>query len=84
LRKGEIGRCGAAKSNLRSFLEVFSRINKKTKLDFHFKFGVILNNVAVIIWMDSAPVKIMSTIHKVTRDKSEVLRMRKHPGKKKY
>jgi hypothetical protein len=61
---------------------VFSRIDKKTKLDFHFKSKVVLDNVALIIWMNSAPLKMMSTIHKITGDGLEVLRMRKYPERK--
>jgi hypothetical protein len=37
LRKRGIGGYRTAKSNLRGFPKVFSRIDKKTKLDFHFK-----------------------------------------------
>jgi hypothetical protein len=53
LRARGTGGCGIAKHG---FPEVFSGIDKKTKLDFHFKSGVVLDNVAVIIWIDSAPV----------------------------
>jgi hypothetical protein len=66
-----------------AFLEAFSGIDKKTMLDFHFKSRVVLDNVAVIIYMvDSVPIKMMSTIQKMTGDEWEVLRMRKYLGRK--
>jgi hypothetical protein len=37
LKKRGIGGYRTAKSNLRGFPKVFSMIDKKTKLDFHFK-----------------------------------------------
>lgn len=79
LRKMGIGACSTAKSNLNGFPREFKEVNKKSRLDYHFKTGVVKDNVGVLIWMDSAPVTMMTTIHSL---QTESLKHRWHPGQK--
>jgi len=79
LRKMGVGACGIVKSNLKGFPSEFKEVNKKSKLDYHFKTGVVKEDVGVLIWMDSAPVTMMTTIHSLH---AEDLKYRWHPGQK--
>jgi len=51
-------------------------------MPYHFRSGAVNDGVVTLLWMDSSPVTMMSTIHPLSDEDSLVLRMRKHPGNK--
>jgi len=55
-------------------------VGKNAKLPY--QSGAVNHGVATLLWMDSSPVTMMSTIHPLSGEDSQVLRMRKHPGNK--
>jgi hypothetical protein len=62
----------------------FSELDAITpiKIFNYFRSGAVNDGVATLLWMDSSPVTMMSTIHPLSGEDSLVLRMRKHPGNK--
>jgi hypothetical protein len=63
---------------------LFSELNAITPIEIfnYFRSGAVNDGIATLLWMDSSPVTIMSTIHPLSGKDSLVLRMRKHPGNK--
>ena len=51
-------------------------------LPYYFKSGIVTQDVGVLLWFDNAPVTIMTTIHSLNGEKSEIVRQRKRPGRK--
>ena len=81
LRRMGVGACGTCRPHFRGFPKEL-RVGKKAKLPYHFRNGAVIDGVAVLLWMDSAPVTMMSTIHPLSGEESLVSKMRKHPGNK--
>lgn len=79
LRRMGVGGCGTAKANLKGYPEEFKAVNRKSKLDYHFRSGVVKDKVGCLLWIDSAPVTMMSTIHSL---QEQELHARWHPGDK--
>ena len=78
-----IGACGTARPNSKDFPKELA-ISKKAvgQLPYHFRAGIIVRDVGVLLWFDNAPVTIMTTIHSLIGEKSEISRKRKRPGRK--
>jgi len=81
LRQMGIGACGTCRQQFHVFPQELN-VGKNAKLPYHFLSGVVNDGVATLLWMDSSPVIMMSTIHPLSGEDSLVLRMRKHPGNK--
>jgi len=81
LRRMGIGACGTCRQQFRGFPKEL-KVGKNAKLLYHFRSGAVNDGVATLLWMDSSPVTMMSTIHPLSGEDSLVLRMRKHPGNK--
>jgi len=58
------------------------QVGKNAKLPYHCRSEAVNVGVATLLWMDSVPVTMMSTIRPLSGEDSLVLRMRKHPGNK--
>ena len=52
------------------------------KLPYHCGSGAFNDGVAILLWMDSSPVTMRSTIHPLSGENSLLLKMRIHPGNK--
>jgi hypothetical protein len=76
-----VGACGTARSNSKDFPTELS-IPKNSKLPYHWRTSLVVNGVAVMLWMDSAPVLVMTTMHPTTGRSSEIFTDRKKPGPK--
>jgi len=63
---------------------LFSELDAITPIQMfkHFQSGAVNDGAATLLWMDSSPVTMLSTIHPLSGEDSLVLRMRKHPGNK--
>jgi hypothetical protein len=81
LRRMGVGACGTCRQQFRGFPKKL-KVGKNAKLPYHFRSGAVHDGVVTLLWMDSSPVKMMSTIHPLSGKDSLVLRMRKHPGYK--
>jgi hypothetical protein len=62
----------------------FSELDAITPIQIfnYFQSGAVNDAVATLLWMDSSPVTMMSTIHPLSGEDSLVLRMRQHPDNK--
>jgi len=76
-----IGACGTCRQQFWGFPKEL-KVGKNAKLLYHFQSGPVNDGVATLLWMDSSPVTMMSTIHPLSGEDSLVLRMTKHPGNK--
>ena len=75
-----IGTCSIWRKEFWEFpMEV--KVWKNAKLPYYFGSGVVTNGVATLLWMDSSPVTMMSTVHPRSGEDSLVLRKRKHISK---
>jgi len=81
LHRMGIGTCGTCRQQFRGFPKEL-KVGKNAKLPYHFRSGAVNDGVATLLWMDSSPVTMMSTIHPLSGEDSLVLRMRKHLGNK--
>lgn len=79
----DIGACGTAKPGSRDFPSVLAIPKKDVgKVSSHFKAGLIIRDVGILLWFDNAPVPMMTTIHYLKGEKAEILRDRNRPGRK--
>ena len=63
LKKIGVGGCETARASQTGFPKEFKFDKKKAKLDYHFKSGIVRDKVGVLVWIYSAPVVMMTTIH---------------------
>ena len=86
LRKLGIGACETARQNCSGFpkeLKVGKTLTGKQKLDYHFitgmEVGMTASNrgVLAVLWMDNAPVTMLTTVHNIHGSKSHVITERK-------
>lgn len=83
LRKRGIGACGTARTTSKNFpSQLLIPKNAATKMDYHYRAGIINDGVATMLWIDNAPVSMMTSIHQLKGRKSEVLKLRRKPGPK--
>lgn len=73
------GEYGAAKANLKVYPDEFKSVTKKSNHEYQFRFGVVKNSVGCLLCIDSAPVRMMSTIHSL---KDRAWKSQWHPGAK--
>jgi hypothetical protein len=76
-----IGACGSGRQQFQGFPKEL-KVEKNAKLLYHIRSGAVNDGVATLLWMDSLPVAMMSTIHPLSGEDSLVLRLRKHPRNK--
>jgi hypothetical protein len=76
-----IGACGTCRQQFQRFPEE-QKVGKNATLPYYFRSGAVNDGVAPLLWMDSSPVTMMSTMHLLSGEDSLVLGMRKHPGNK--
>ena len=78
-----IGAFGTARPNSKDFPKELA-ISKKAvgQLPYHFRSGMIVRDVGVLLWFEYAPVTIMTTIYSLIGEKSAISRKRKRPGRK--
>jgi len=81
LRRMEIEACGISRQQFCGCSKELE-VGENAKLPYRFRSGAVNDGVATLLWMDSSPVTMMSTIHPPSGEDSLVLRMRKHPGNK--
>ena len=88
LRKFGIDACSTAKQNCSEFpkeLKVEKTLTGNLKLDYYFltgiKVGMMVSNAEVlaVLWMDNAPVTMLTTVHNIHGSKSHVDTERKRP-----
>ncbi|KAF9367391.1 hypothetical protein CPB97_005841, partial [Podila verticillata] len=66
-----IGACGTVRINSADFPEPL-KVSKSEKLDWNKLSGVVVNNqVLAIVWMDNAPVTMLTTIHSITDEEKD-------------
>lgn len=76
LRDLKIGACGTARINSRQF-PASLKVDKKAKYDWDTLSDVVVDNtVLAVVWVDNAPVPMLSTIHKITGSEARVRRLR--------
>jgi len=73
-----IGSCGTCRYQFRGFPKEL-KVVKNANLPYHFRSVAGNNLVATLLWTESLPVTIMSTIHSLSGEDSLVQRMRKVP-----
>ena len=86
--KFRIGTCETARQNSSGFpeeLRVEKTLTGNQKLDYHFLTRIKVsmtvgnNGVLAILWIDNAPVTMLTTVHNIHGSKSHVTTDRKHP-----
>ena len=83
LRKKGVGACGTARTSSKMFPpELVVPKNKSSQLGYHERAGMVVDEVAIMLWMDNAPVSMMTTIHQLKGRGSEVQKERRPPGLK--
>ena len=83
LRKKGVGACGTARTSSKMFPpELVVPKNKSSQLGYHERAGMVVDEVAIMLWMDNAPVSMMTTIHQLKGRGSEVQKERRRPGLK--
>ena len=77
-----IGVCRTARPNSKDFPKELA-ISKKAvgQLPYHFRSGMIVRDVGVRLWFDNMPITIMTTIHSLIGEKSEISRKQKRLGR---
>ncbi|KAF9078876.1 hypothetical protein BGX23_006032, partial [Mortierella sp. AD031] len=79
LRQLQIGACGTVRVNSAGFPKRL-KVPKAKKLAWNTLSGIVVNNqVLAVIWMDNAPVSMLSTIHKIHMDDNFIERIRRRP-----
>ena len=88
LKKFRISACGTARQNCSSFpkkLKVRKTLTGSQKLDYHFltrmEVDATVSNcdILAVLWMDNAPVTMLTTVHNIYSAKSHIVTERKHP-----
>ena len=75
--------CGTARPNSKDFPKELAISRKAVgQLPYYFRSGMIIRDVGVLWWFDNTPVTIMTTIHSLIGETSEIARRRKRPGRK--
>ncbi|RPA98281.1 hypothetical protein L873DRAFT_1579108, partial [Choiromyces venosus 120613-1] len=75
--------CGMVRPNSKDFPEKLTILkNAVGQLQYHFKSGIIVRDVGILLWFDNAPITIMTTIHNLKVEKSEIIRQCKRPNRK--
>ncbi|KAF9368312.1 hypothetical protein CPB97_004733, partial [Podila verticillata] len=75
----EIGACGTAHINSKQFPPPL-KVNKKLKYEWdQLSSAVVDNTVLAVVWVDNAPVPMLSTIHQITGDNAHISHLRYHP-----
>lgn len=81
-KKG-IGACGTSCTSSKDFSpELIIPKNALSKLNFHYRAGVVTRGITTMLWIDNAPVSLMTSIHQLKGRKSEVLKEQHKPGPK--
>jgi hypothetical protein len=84
LRQLQIGTGGTVRVNSPGFPKQL-KVPKAWKLAWNSLSGIVVNNqVLAVIWMDNAPVSMLSTIHKIHTDDNFIERIRRCPRKLQY
>ncbi|CAB4385768.1 unnamed protein product [Rhizophagus irregularis] len=77
LREKKIGACRTVRKNSANFPHIL-KIDRK--LDWNTLSGVVVDNVLAILWMDNAPVTMLSTIHQIYNgNENQIERIRRRP-----
>ena len=84
LRKNGIGGYGSAPTSSKNFPPdlILSKNKSSRLLEYHERAETVVDGVAVMLWMDNAPVSMMATIHQLKGRRCEVLKEWKRPGLK--
>jgi hypothetical protein len=79
LREIGIGACGTTRPSSKNFPKEL-KCKKEDKFEWGAKTGIVVDNsVLAVLWMDNAPVTMLSTIHNITGPDSTVRRSRRCP-----
>lgn len=79
LRGLNIGACGTTRINSACFPDTL-KVGKSEKLQWNTLTGVVIDKqVLAVVWMDNAPVTMLSTIHKINTDDDFIERIRRCP-----
>jgi len=81
LHQTAIAACCTLRQQFRGYPQEL-KVGINPTLPYQFQSGAGNDEVGTLLWMDSSPVTMMSTIHPLSGEDSLVLRMRKHPGNK--
>lgn len=83
LRRKGIGACGTVRTTSKNYpSELIIPKNALSQLAYHYRAGVVKSGVATMLWIDNAPVSMMTSIHHLKGRKSEVIKERLKPGLK--
>ena len=78
LRKHKIGACGTVRINSMKFPKEL-KVPKNARLDWDTTSGKVVDGVLAILWMDNAPVTMLTTIHELEGDEWRVAKTRRRP-----
>lgn len=79
----DVGACGTARPSSKDFPQILAIPKKDVgKVPYHFRAGMVIRGVGVLLWFDNAPVTMMTTIHHLKGEQAAVMKMRKRPGRK--
>ena len=76
LRNKKIGACGTVRTNSAKFPNI---LKIKRKLNWNILFGVVIDNVLAIVWIDNGPVNMLTTIHEINGPQYHIERFRRRP-----
>ncbi|KAF9373382.1 hypothetical protein CPB97_000585 [Podila verticillata] len=72
----QIGACGTVRISSKQFPPAL-KVNKKCKFEWDTLSGAVVDNtVLAVVWVDNAPVPMLSTIHQITGEESHITRLR--------
>lgn len=79
LRGLKIGACGTVRINSTDYPKLL-KVSKAEKMQWNKLSGMVVNNqVLAVVWMDNAPVTMLTTIHTITNQDDFVKRTRRRP-----
>ena len=58
--------------------------NKSSQMGYHERAGMVVDEVAIMLWLDNSPVSMMTTIQQLTGRGSEVQEGKEKTGTEKH
>jgi hypothetical protein len=78
LRDNDVGACGTVRVNSPKFPKEL-KVPKNAHLDWNTTAGKVVDGVLAMLWVDNAPVTMLTTIHELKGDDWTVERKRRRP-----
>jgi hypothetical protein len=78
LRDNNIGACGTVRTNSAKFPKEL-KVSKNSRLDWNTIAGKVVDDVLAVLWVDNAPVTMLTTIHRLGGEDWTMQRKRRRP-----